>query len=185
MPVAIESPYWNPLGGAILITSLESATNPSIYLVVHYDRATIDWDGVQLAGEVAAGSLGGQAVSSGLYGQTVNSHEDLMTGNESDRGSIAFTDMSLPALDASGRFSGQTSFSLAGSYDCSSLFAFPGIPPLPTSPTPTCTATGATSGGSFQMNGAQDLVIGGSYATVWSAPSLFTTTMVVGAVAQH
>lgn len=174
IPIAVESPYWNPLGGPIVITSLDSATSPSIFLVVTYDRATIDWDGVQVQG-VLGGTFGTETVT-GSFGQAVNSQENLMLGNERDGGSIAFTGMSDSALDAQGRFSGTTTFSLAGSFDCSSLFQLP---------EGTCTATGGTSGGSFRMNGGEDTLITGTYDTVWSVPSLFTMTAVIGAVSQH
>ena len=184
VPIAIESPYWNPFGGPILIASLDSTTSPSIFLIVHYDRATIDWDGVQLQGALGpgTGSLGTEQITSGFYSQSVNSHEDLVAGSESDSGSIAFAGMSDPSLNANGRFSGQTSFTTAGSFDCATpnpILYFPGLPDG------TCTATGATSNGSFHMNGAQDLLISGSYVTGWSTPSLFTATQVIGAVAQH
>jgi len=174
IPMAIESPYWNPLGGPIVITSLDSTTNPSIFLIVSYDRATIDWDGVQLQGAIA-GTFGAEAVT-GSYAQVVNSQENLVSARESDKGSIAFTGMSDPILDATGKFSGHTTFSLAGSFDCSSEFGLP---------EGTCTATGALSDGSFKMNGGQDTLISGTYHTVWSVPSLFTLTTVIGAVTQH
>jgi len=174
IPIAIESPYWNPLGGPIVITSLDSTTNPSVFLIVSYDRATIDWDGVQLQGSIS-GSFGTETVT-GLYGQGVNSLENLVSAKEYDMGSITFASMSDQTLNALGRFSGHTTFSLAGSFDCSSEFGLP---------EGTCTATGATSDGSFRMSGGQDTFISGTYHTVWSVPSLFTVTTVIGAVTQH
>lgn len=173
IPIAIESPYWNPFGHPIVITSLDSTSAPSIFLVVTYDRATIGWDGVQLQG-MLMGAFGGQHVS-GAFGQTVNSQENLMLGKEQDGGTIAFVAMSPDKLNANGRFSGLTSFSLEGSFDCAPQF---------TLPEGTCTATGAGSDGSFKMSGGQGTQIAGTYHTDWSVPSLFTLTTVMGAVTQ-
>lgn len=176
LPIAIESPYWNPFGGPILIVSLESPTSPSIFLIVNYNSATINWSGVQLQGAVLGGALGSEPITSGYYGQSVNSFEDLVRGSEADLGSIAFTGMSNQTLDSSGWFLGHTSFSTAGSFDCSQEFGLP---------EGTCTATGATSDGSFLTSGGHGTTVSGSYHTVWSVPSLFTLTTVIGAVSQY
>ena len=174
LPIAIESPYWNPFGGPIVITSLDSTTNPTIFLVVSYNSATIGWTGVQLQGGIA-GTFGTEDVS-GFYNQVTNSQENLVAGTEFDGGSIVFAGMSDSILNARGGFLGHTAFSLAGSFDCAPEFGLP---------EGTCTATGATSDGSFWMIGAQGALISGSYHTVWSVPSLFTQTTVMGAVIQH
>jgi len=171
IPIAIESPYWNPFGGPIVITSLDSAKHPSIFLVVSYDSATIYWAGVQLQGEIS-GSLGTESVA-GSYGQTVTSWENLVSASESDWGSIAFVGMTDPILNANGGLLGHTTFSLAGSFDCAPEFGLP---------EGTCTATGATSDGSFWMVAGHSSLIRGTYHTVWSVPSLFTMTTVMGAV---
>lgn len=173
LPIVVESPYWNPFGGPILITSLDSTTDPTILLIVTYSRATIIWSGVQLAGGMA-GTFGTVPVT-GSYNQVTFSQENLVAGTESDAGSIVFTGMSPPTLNAHGAFVGHTAFSLAGSQDCTLWFGVLGLP---------CTATGATSDGSFWMVG-QGTFITGTYHTVWSVPSLFTETTVMGAVIQH
>ena len=174
IPIAVESPYWSPFGGPIVITSLDSSTNPTIFLVVSYDTASIQWMGVQLQGMIA-GTFGTEGVT-GSYGQVVNSQENLVAGAEIDGGTIAFVGMSDPVLNAHGFLFGHTGFSLAGSFDCSSEFGLP---------EGTCTATGATSDGSFSMIGSQVVFVSGTYHTVWSVPSLFTQTIVLGAVIQH
>ncbi len=174
IPIGIESPYWSPFGGPIVITSLESSTSPLIFLIVTYDVATIDWTGVQLQGQFV-GTLGSEPVT-GNYAQVTNSHEDLVAAVEQDSHTITFTGASDPVLNAKGTFSGQTTFSLAGAIDCSGSTGLP---------EGTCTATGASSEGSFQMVGAMGARINGTYETQWSVPSLFTETMVVGAVVQH
>jgi len=173
IPIAIESPYWNPFGRPIVITSLDSTTSPSIFLIVSYDTASIQWVGVQLQGEIA-GTFGTEDVT-GLYSQVVNSQENLVAGTESDGGAIAFLGMSDPLLNAHGWLFGHTTFSLTGSFDCSSAFGLP---------EGTCTATGATSDGSFAMVGGKVVFVSGTYHTVWSVPSLFTQTIVLGAVIQ-
>jgi len=176
VPIAVESPYWNPFGGPILITSLDgtSTSPPSVFLVVSYTSATILWSGVQLQG-LLGGTFGTEPVS-GAYGQGVSSYEDLMSGNEWDVGTIAFVGMSDSTLNSQGGFLGHTAFSTAGSFDCAPEFGLP---------EGTCTATGATSSGSFWMLGSHLSYITGSYNTVWSVPSLFTQTMVMATVIQH
>ena len=171
IPIAIESPYWNPFGGPIVITSLD--TPPTIFLVVSYHTASIQWSGVQLYG-VITGTFGTETVS-GSYGQGVNSQENLVSGTEFDSGTIAFADMSDPVLNAHGFFVGHTTVSLAGKEDCSGGFL----------PKGTCWATGATSDGLFSMIGSQVVFVSGTYHTVWSVPSLFTQTIVLGAVIQR
>jgi len=183
IPIAIESPYWNPFGGPILIRSLDGSS-PSILLVVSYDHATIDWAGVQLQG-MLSGTFGKEGVA-GAYGQVVSSLENLVSAKEVDLGSIAFVNMNDSTLNAQGWLAGRTTFSLAGSFDCApefdlyvrSLLGF-GMPKG------TCMATGATSDGLFGMNAGQGTRISGTYHTVWSVPSLFTLTTVIGAVSQH
>jgi hypothetical protein len=174
LPIAVESPYWNPFGGPIIITSLDSATNPTIFLLISYSSATIGWSGVQLQGEMG-GALGSESVT-GSYNQVTFSQENLVAGTESDAGSIAFVGMSDPVLNSHGAFAGHTTFSSTGSVDCAPLFGLP---------EGTCYATGATSDGSFWMLGSHGVAITGSYHTIWSVPSLFTQTTVMGAVIQH
>ena len=173
LPIGIESPYWNPLGGMIFITSLESLTSPTLFLLVNYTSATIDWTGVQLQGMVT-GTYGAGSVN-GYYSLVSNSHEDLMLGTEQDSGLIAFFGMSEPLLNTHGTYSGSTSFDFTGAYDCSTMFQFPDG---------TCTATGATSIGNFQMVGTHGVKITGSFDTFWSVPSLTTTTSVSAILTQ-
>ena len=171
LPVAIESAYWNPFGGPILITSLDSQTQPTLRLVVTYNMATIDWSQVMLEGAVS-GTLGSAAITGG-YATVTNSHENLVAGTEQDSGQIFLAGMSVPPLNAAGKLSGTTTFTLAGSFDCSSLFGLP---------EGTCTATGASSSGHFQMTDAAGGKIVGSYSTTWSVPSLFTATTAIAQV---
>jgi hypothetical protein len=171
LPVAIESAYWNPFGGPILITSLDSQTQPTLFLIVTYNMAMIDWSQVGLEGAVS-GTLGSAPITGG-YATVTNSHENLVAGTEQDSGQIFLTGMSPSSLNAAGKLSGTTTFTLAGSFDCSSLFGLP---------EGTCTATGASSSGHFQMTDAAGGKIVGSYSTQWSVPSLFTNTTALAQV---
>ncbi len=171
LPIGIESAYWNPFGGPIVITSLDSPTNPTLLLIVTYNTATIDWSQVQLQG-IVSGTFGSNAIFGG-YATLTNSHENLVAGTEQDSGQIFLIGMSDSSLSAQGRLSGTTSFTLAGSQDCSSAFGLP---------EGTCTSTGATSSGHFQMTSTGGNKIVGSFNTAWSVPSLFTTTTAIAQV---
>jgi hypothetical protein len=170
-PVVVESPYWNPFGGAIFITTTDAAASLSI--VVTYTSATILWTGVQLQGYMF-GSLGTTQVS-GAYSTTSTSFENLFTGVETDAGTMTFAGMTPSSLNAVGGFLGKTTIppiGTGGSFDCSTLFGFP---------EGTCTATGASSSGSFLLF-AHGSSIKGTYSTAWSVPSLTTTTSVSASV---
>jgi hypothetical protein len=181
VPIAIESAYWNPLGGPIVITSLDGTTStpPSIFLVISPSSATIIWSGVQVAGTLA-GTYGSTSVS-GSYITTTYSFENLVAGTEKDVGQIAFSGFtdsngnSVPQLDGTGYLTGSTTFTTAGGIDCSSETGVPG----------TCLLTGASSSGNFNMNTDHGVRISGSYATTWSVPSTFTSTTVTATVTQH
>jgi len=173
VPIGIESAYWDPLGGPIVITNLEPGSF-TFSFVVTYNVATITWIGVQLQGGFE-GFLGSEPVS-GVYSQTTFSQENLLKGTESDFGSIAFAEATDPSLDGQGFFFGHTTFTAVGGEDCTMApFNFP-------LPEGTCLATGATSSGSFFMSGSQGDFIFGTYETVWSVPSLFTETSVIASV---
>jgi hypothetical protein len=190
IPIAIESAYWNPFGGPILITSLDSPTSPSILLVVTYRSATIDWSQVQLQGTVS-GTFGSNT-ESGYYTTVTNSHEDLFAGTERDSGQMIFAGMTDSQLNGQGRLNGNTvipAITPSNSFDCAvpnPIFYVPGLPDG------VCTSTGASSSGTFHMDMGHGDRIDGSYATVWlgpalnlSGPSLVTATTVTAQVTQH
>lgn len=172
LPIAIESAYWDPLGLPIVITSLDSQTNPTLFMVVTYNVATVNWARVQLQGVVTSGTFGSEAVS-GAYTTTTNSIENLAAGVEQDSGQISFVGMSDPSLNAAGTLTGSTSFSMYPGFDCS---AAAGLPPG------TCWATGASSSGTFQMKGLHGVQIAGTYNTEWTVPSLGADTVVTASV---
>jgi len=173
VPIGIESAYWDPLGGPIVIASLEPGSF-TFSLIVTYNVATITWIGVQLQGGFE-GFLGNEPVS-GAYGQMTFSQENLLKGTESDFGTITFAEATDPSLDGQGFFFGHTTFTTEGGEDCTMApFNFP-------LPEGTCLATGATSDGSFFMSGSQGNFIFGTYETVWSVPSLFTETTVIASM---
>jgi len=170
--VEIESAYWDPLGGAIVISSMGPG-EITFSFVVKYTTATISWLGVQLQG-VFGGYLGTEPVS-GAYNQVTYSQENLLTGTESDFGSIAFVYATDPTLNGEGFFFGHTTFNTVDSFDCAPLFGFPILEGY-------CLATGATSDGSFFMAGGQGAFIVGVYETIWSVPSITTATTVMASV---
>ena len=175
--IEVESEYWNPMGGPIIISSTDSP--PSIFLLLVPSAATINWTGVQVDGFLG-GVLGSTQVTGG-YTTITNSFENLIAGTEQDSGQISFygfTDSNgnlVPSLSASGSLSGSTTFTTAGGFDCSYETGIPG----------TCLLTGASSSGSFSMHLNQGGKIDGTYATTWSVPSTFTATTVSATVAQH
>jgi len=173
VPIGIESAYWDPLGGPIVIANLEPGSF-TFSLIVTYNLATIAWTGVQLQGGFE-GFLGNEPVS-GAYGQMTFSQENLLKGTESDFGTIAFAEATDKSLDGQGFFFGHTTFTATGAEDCTMApFNFP-------LPEGTCLATGATSSGSFFMSGSQGNFIFGTYETIWSVPSLFTDTTVIASM---
>lgn len=172
VPVTIESAYWNPFGGPIVISSLDNGA--SIFLVLNYTAATIQWSGVEVDGALV-GTYGSTPVSGG-YTTITNSFENLFAGTEQDSGQISFYGFAIPQLNANGVLRGSTTFTATGGLDCSGSS---GLPPG------TCLLTGASSAGSFSMHLNQGGKIDGTYATVWSVPSTFTATSVTATVTQH
>ncbi len=153
----VESGILNPFGGPIVI----SAADNSIVIVASYSRSTVDWMGVQLTGLVS-GTFNNAQVS-GSFMQTVNAHEDLVTGTERELGTVSFVGMSISSLNAQGHFSGTSTTPTTGTMDCSTLMQ---LPPG------TCTATALSSTGTFVMQGQSGTRITGTYDIYWPAPSI-------------
>jgi hypothetical protein len=227
--ILLESPYFNPFGNALSIVSTDSPTSPSVVIVTTYDKATINWTNSGVSGTIA-GTLGRTAVS-GTFSLLMLQSEDLVSGKAVDVGTITFANMSPASLNANGKFSGtsfipnpatragaaacalegQTSLILTGTAapctsDCTSLFAFFGLPAIPG----TCTSTGYQSNGKMSLSsgqqghkggdqspkgnnqqgnnegGNQGVSITGTYSTTWTSPALAflaSATAVVGS--QH
>jgi len=159
----IESPYWNPFGGPIVIASPDGA----IFIVATYDVGTILWLGTQVGGTMT-GTLG-SAPASGVMSLTTGELENLVTGTARDAGTIQFSAMTPPSLDESGVYSGTSTIPVAGSQDCSSLTGFP----------QTCTLTGFQSSGQFTMKG-----VSGNYATTWGVPAYGFVSTITATVSQ-
>ncbi len=159
----LESAFLNPFGGAIVWSSTDSATSPSILLVFNYTSATIDWTDVHLSGTIS-GTLDSTPVAtpiSGLFTQTTTSaHEDLFAGTETEGGTMTFLDMSPSGLDATGTYEGSSTIPTAGSVDCSAFTT--GIPT-------TCTETGFSSSGSLALDG---VAVDATYSLQWAVPAL-------------
>jgi hypothetical protein len=224
--ILLESPYFNPFGNALSIVSTDSPTSPSIVVVTTYDKATIAWTNSGVSGAIA-GTLGTAPVS-GTFSLVMLESENLVSGNSVDTGTIAFTNMSPTNLNAVGKFSGtsfipnpstpagaaacaaeaQASLILTGTAtpstsDCTSTFAFFGLPAIPG----TCTATGYQSDGTLSLvtshigqkggdqgakgniraspteGGHHDVSVNGGYSTSWTSPALaflsFSSSVVV------
>ena len=153
----VETGILNPFGGPIVI----SAVDNSIVIVATYSRSNVDWQGVQLAG-VVSGTFNNAPVS-GSFMQTVNAHEDLVTGTETELGSVSLVGMSISSLNAQGHFSGSSTTPTTGTMDCSAIM---GLPPG------TCTATALSSTGTFMMQGQDGTRMTGAYGIYWPAPSI-------------
>lgn len=168
----VESPYFNPFGGPIVLMSSDGA----IVIAATYTEATILWSGSQVTGPVA-GTLGSSPVT-GTLSLTSQEFTNFVTGTVQDSGKITFSDMSPSSLDATGTYTG-TSYipqptgatldSFGGLINCS-----PALLPY------TCTETGFQSKGSFSAG-----PITGSYTTSWTIPALYFTSSITGTVAQH
>jgi hypothetical protein len=177
--VLLESPYFNPFGNALSIVSTDSATTPSIVIVTTYDKATITWTDSGVSGTIT-GTLNTTPVS-GSFNLLMRQSENLVTGTAFDQGTIAFTNMSPPNLNADGKFSGtsfipnpatpegaaacalegQVSLILTGTAspctsDCTPVFALYGLPAIPG----TCTSTGYQSDGKFSMTSSTQSHVG-------------------------
>ena len=224
--ILLESPYFNPFGNALSIVSTDSPTSPTVVIVTTYDKATITWTNSGVSGAIS-GSLSTSPVS-GTFGLVMTENEDLVSGNSIDTGTIAFTNMSPTNLNALGKFSGtsfipnpatpkgaaacaleaQASLALTGTAapctsDCTSTFAFYGLPAIPG----TCTSTGYQSNGTLSLlsshqsqkggdqgakgntwaspneGGHHDVSVNGGYSTSWTSPALaflsFSSAVVV------
>ena len=174
MPVVVESPYWNPFGGPIVIASVGTATG-ALFMVVTYNSANIDWSQVQLMGQIG-GYYGTEAVG-GNYMTVTNSHENLFAGTEQDSGQIIFAGMSDSKLNGQGSLQGSPTIPPIGtnSYDCTSDYAIAVGVTWPFGPG-TCVLTGASSSGNIRMTTSSGVKITGTFETVWSVPSLTTMT---------
>jgi hypothetical protein len=166
LPMQYESAYLNPFGGPVLFES----QGGEVMVVAAYSQAKIDWNGSQLGG-VATGTLDGNAVFGG-FSMTVNAHEDLVAGTESESGSIALVGMVPTSLNADGRFRGHSTFSPLGGIDCAASMGLP---------EGTCTLTGLSSSGSFSMH-SDGGKIRGSYSTQWGTPAFAFSSTVSAAV---
>jgi hypothetical protein len=164
LPMQFESAYMNPFGGPIVFAS----SGNEIIIAATYSEATIDWSGSQLGG-AATGTLDGSAAFGG-FTMTVNAHEDLVAGTESESGSIALVGMFPTSLNANGNFRGHSTFGPGTACD-----------PSLGLPVGTCQITGLSSSGSFSMHGSGGN-IRGSYTTLWTAPAIAFTSSVSATV---
>ena len=163
----VESPIMSPWGAPIAISSVDGSVN----VIATYQTGMVTWLGVQLTGPLS-GTLGSQAVTGTFY-QTTNAVENLVSGSETELGTISFQGMSISSLNSNGVYMGSSTVPTAGSYDCSALAGLP---------EGTCTETGLTSTGMFQMFGS--VSIQGSYQVWWPAPSITCSGTITATVSQ-
>ncbi len=152
--MTLESPYLNPFGGPIFISSDAG----EVFVIATYSQARIVWTDI-LVGGLVSGTLSGSPVS-GSFGMVVSSTEDLRAGYELDHGSIGFLAMSPATLNALGTFSGRST--IPPGDPCPAALGFPAG---------TCTITGLLSSGVFSQSTALGTIMG-KYDTTWSAPAV-------------
>lgn len=154
-----ESPYWNPFGNPILITTDDS----SLVIVTTYSRGTIDWSYVA-TGAFMFGQLGEQPFS-GTFTQVAEAHEDLVAGTERDSGTITL--VGLPGLGPiSGDYRGESVIPAGGTPGGLGCEAFPAELQILV-----CTSTALNSAGEFKLKG-DGLKLSGEYVTIWDEPAV-------------
>ncbi|HKT21463.1 MAG TPA: hypothetical protein VJR06_02400 [Nitrososphaerales archaeon] len=154
-PLVAESPYINPFGAPIVLSSMDGVT---LIVVARFSTGTINWQGTSIQGAVTGQSgPSREGLVTGTVILTGNEAEDLVAGTATDQGSITFTGMSQRGLNAVGTYTGSDIIPTTGAIDCS---AYTGV-------TGTCTETGFTSTGTFSAG-----QIKGGYSTQWSVPAL-------------
>lgn len=163
-PMLFENPYLNPFGSPIVISTSDLS---KLSIMATYTVGKINWQNVRLAGQLF-GSLDNQQVT-GNFVMMVNSHEDLVSGTEQDKGRISFTDMSIKSLNGNGEFTGTSTIPKQG-IPCSTAT-------LP------CTLTGLTSSGSFEIKGGS--IIRGTYSTDWTTPAYAFSGTISATVEGH
>jgi len=204
MQVSLESPFINPFGGPIVITSSDGS---SLVLVSGYQAAKIVYSNVQVFTLGVVGTVGSTPVSGGSATLTTWAVEDLHAGTETEVGSIAFSGMIPSFLDSKGFYFGKSI--IPSPANCLSTYGFTpctidctsglnillGVPSLDLTKLPAglCTVTGFISSGHFFTQG-QDVRISGDYTTVWDIPAIsFGVTLpppvggstITGTVTQH
>jgi len=166
-PMLFESAYLNPFGGPIFIGTPDG----SISIAAKYSSAISHWANVKTSGSVQAGTS-----DQGAFTLVSDLTENLLKGTETDRGKITlFGFASTPALNSAGEFKGKSVIPTAGEFDCTSTLTGQlnsiGFPL--TLPPNTCTATGATSTGGFELSSAQgENEIKGTYVDNWFVPAI-------------
>jgi hypothetical protein len=183
VPVSLESPFINPFGAPIVVTSLDAAN--SIVLVSGYQAAKIMYSNVQVLTLSVTGNVGTTPVTAGNAALTTWAVEDLYSGIETEVGTISFYHMTPGFLDSSGHYAGKSIIPSASNclttygftpctFDCTpDLPLLLGAPTLNMAPLPggLCTVTGFISSGAFQTHGAH-VQISGNYVTVWDIPAV-------------
>ena len=166
--ILFESAYLSPFGGPIAI----GTTDGAVRIAATYTAQNGQWSGVQTAGVVLDSN--GNVV--GNFVDTTNLSENLLTGSESDSGTMVLYGFSgqYYGLNSAGTFSGSSSVPSAGSFDCTSMLSsqLSGAGIYFSLPQKTCLATGSISTGTFKLSHNSYRSISGAYALYWSVPAL-------------
>ena len=180
VPMLFESAYMNPFGAPIVFGTADSFS--TLLVITTYKHAMIDWNNVVVSG-MLGGTLGTTPVS-GAFTEISQEHENLVTGNAMDRGTMSFsqvTNMSsgaaISSLDVSGNYHGTSSTPTSPALDCSSSILGAPSSVLGFS---VCTEYGFQSNGSFHLSshaGDQHehyedaTLVRGTYSTTWGIPA--------------
>ena len=165
-PMLFESAYLNPFGGPIFIGTPDG----SISIATKYSSAISRWANVQTIGSVQVGN-GDQ----GAFTLVSSLTENLLKGTETDRGQITLFGFATQALNSAGEFQGKSVIPTDGEFDCTAMLTgqLNSIGFTLTLPPNTCTATGATSTGGFELTSAQgENEIKGTYVDNWFVPAI-------------
>ncbi len=169
VPMLFQSAYLNPFGAPIVLGTANNFA--TMQIVTTYNHATIDWSNI-VDQALVSGTFGSESVT-GMFTQVAQEHENLVTGNAKDHGTINFT-MSDSTLDSFGHYSGSSMTPLTPNTDCSALVGV------------ACTNYGFDSTGSFHSIsvGPQNVQISGSYGTTWGIPAFSFTGTITASVSK-
>ena len=179
----IESPYFNPFGGPIVIGS----TDQAIGIVAMYTPRDHPLGRHAGHGTSRRHPRASTAVTAGTLSLTSGELENLVKGTAFDAGTISFSGMAPASLNANGFYTGSDTIpptvgtsgyqygpdgiptGTPAIWDCSPYFGIPG----------TCTETGFQSTGKFTAGS-----ISGGYVTSWGVPAVYFSSTITATVSQ-
>jgi hypothetical protein len=166
VPTAFESPYLDPFGSPILVTTLDGG----ISLLANYSVAKVNWSGSTVSGTVWGnyGSGSGNITLSGLFVVQSNNTEDLVSGTQVDSGKVLLYQMNPARFDSSGNFSGNSSIPASTLTPCDMSQGLPAG---------SCSQSGLESEGSVSLlSSSGSSRFSGNYLTIWATPAINSTS---------